>query len=189
MLRRTIFPFDLCPAASVGRVPVGILGQSQPKAGWDRKTQAEIIRQMAEQPSSWRGWDLLHAPDPDWTDPSRTERTVQPVPQPLFPQEPFFLVDDSRSLAPQEAAREAVRGMLHYIKANKVGEGYELLEIRVGEPRLIGREEIIQRALARCGTPELNRWTREQIQCGAGDFSSGTRAWQRACGWWSRPFQ
>ena len=130
----------------------------------DRRVQAGIIRQMAEQPSSWRGWDLLHAPDPGWTDPRRTERPVQPVPQPLFPPEPFFLVDGSRKLTPQEAAREAVRGMLHYIKANDAGEGYKLLEFQVEEPRLLGREEIVQRALKRCGTPELNRWTREQLQ-------------------------
>ncbi len=130
----------------------------------DREAQAGIIRQMAEQPSSWRGWDLLHTADPSWTDPQRAERSVQPVPQPLSPPEPFFLVDDSLSLTPQEAARAAVHGMLHYIKANGAGEGYELLEIRVDDPKLIGQEEIVQRALARCGTPELNRWTKEQLQ-------------------------
>ena len=163
MLRRRYFLLISVLLLLLGGCLWGYWVRTNPKP-LDRETQAEIIRQMAEQPSSWRGWDLLHAPDPDWTDPRRTERTVQPVPQPLFPQEPFFLVDDSLSLAPQEAAREAVRGMLHYIKANKAGEGYELLEIRVDDPKLIGQEEIVQRALARCGTPELNRWTKEQLQ-------------------------
>lgn len=129
-----------------------------------REAQAGVIRQMAEQPSSWRGWELLHTPDPAWTDPHRSEQSVRPVPQPLSPAEPFFVVDSSRNLTPQEAAKEALHGMLHYIKANRAGQGYELLDFRVAEPRLLGREEILQRALAHCGTPALNKRTEEQLR-------------------------
>lgn len=136
----------------------------------DKEAQAEIVRQVAEQPSSWRGWELLHSPSPGWTDPRRVSRTVQPVPQPLAPPEPFFLVDGSQSLTPEEAAREAVHGMLHYIQANGAGVGYKLLDFRVGEPRLLGREEIIQRALDRCGTRELNKRTAEQLRAWCRSF-------------------
>lgn len=135
----------------------------------DREDQAVIIRQVAEQPSSWRGWELLHSPSPDWTNPRLAGRTVQPVPQPLSPPEPFFLVDGSQSLTPQEAAREAIHGMLHYIKANGAGEGYELLDFRVETPRLLDREEVIRRVLDRCGTKELNKRNEEQL-----------RAWSRS---------
>ena len=54
--------------------------------------------------------------------------------------------------------------MLHYIRANSAGEGYQLLDFKVGEPRLLNREEIIQRALARCGTRELNKRTEAQLR-------------------------
>lgn len=123
-----------------------------------------IIRQVAEEPSSWHGWELLHSPDPDWTDPGLASRAVEPVPQPLLPPEPFFLLDASRRLTPQEAAREAIHGMLHYIKVNEAGEGYQLLDFRVEPPRLLSREEIVQRVLDRCGTETLNKRTEEQLR-------------------------
>lgn len=129
-----------------------------------REAQAQIIRQTAEQPSSWQGWELLHTPDPDWTDPERAEPSVQPVPQPLTPPEPFFLVDDSGRLTPEEAAREALHGMLHYIWANRAGEGYELLEFRVGTPRLLDRAEIVRQALERCSGTGLNPRTARQLR-------------------------
>ena len=135
-----------------------------------RAAQAKIIRQMAEQPSSWRGWSLLHSPDPDWTDPRRAEQPVQPVPQPLTPPEPFFLVDGSQSLTPEKAASEALYGMLHYIRANKAGQGYTLLEFRVGEPKLLGREEVMQMALEACSTPERSRWTEDQLRAWCRSF-------------------
>ena len=140
-----------------------VWGQWEPRP-LDKEAQAGIIRQVAEQPSSWRGWELLHRPSPDWTDPRLADQAVRPVAQPLSPPEPFFLVDGSRGLTPEAAAREAIHGMLHYIRANSAGEGYQLLDFKVGEPRLLNREEIIQRALARCGTRELNKRTEAQLR-------------------------
>lgn len=140
-----------------------VWGQWEPRP-LDKEAQAGIIRQVAEQPSSWRGWELLHRPSPDWTDPRLADQAVRSVTQPLSPPEPFFLVDGSRSLTPEAAAREAIHGMLHYIRANSAGEGYQLLDFKVGEPRLLNREEIIQRALARCGTRELNKRTEAQLR-------------------------
>ena len=159
--RRYIF---LLVAAAAVLSSVLFWRMSRPALPLSREAQGAIIRQMAEQPESWRGWKLLHHPDAGWTDARQGTGPVQPIGQPLSPAEPFFLVDGSQSLTPTEAARQAIYSMLHYIRANRAGDGYELLDFRVEAPRLLGREDILERALEHCGTAALNKRTPEQIR-------------------------
>lgn len=126
--------------------------------------QAGIIRQEARAPLLWRGWTLLHDPDPRWTDPAEEPEGPQPVADLLSPPDPHFLVDGSGTLTPAQAAREAVRGLLHSIKANRSGEGFQILDYRVGPQRLLRREDVVERALARCGSPELSGRTAGQLK-------------------------
>ncbi len=140
-----VWPFVL-----MGLLFVGSCSQ-QPQTALTIKEKTKLIEEIADTPSSWCGWDILHCENKSWSDHTQYESNMNsPTFHPLGNDEPFFLIDDSRNVSPEYAAQCMIQGMLHCTKANRTSIGFTIIDYQALEQELFQREDITNIALNHC---------------------------------------
>ena len=114
--------------------------------------QAEIIRALADDPSSWRGWDVLHGDGLTWFDGEGPAADF--ISDPLTNPGVFFL-EDIGEVPPERAAQLLTAALLDSMKDGADNRLFTVLEYDVPEQTLYTNGDVIDSALALCGTGEL----------------------------------
>ncbi|MCI9670191.1 MAG: hypothetical protein HFF49_01395 [Lawsonibacter sp.] len=142
---------------------VSSCGQQQ-KPVLSEEKKISILNELADTPSVWRGWELLHREDIDWTNYEQYELDINhPANHPLGNGSPFFLLDNSRKISPEYAAQCMIEGLLHCTQANQNGNGFSIVAYQVPEQKLFRREDIINRILSGWDSSIANNLSRDHF--------------------------
>lgn len=126
--------------------------------------QKEIIQNISEDATIWRSWDVFHTKIDQWltnNDPGISQDLIS---DPLMNNN-LFVLENAESISPEDAAKQLVIDMLEEFSVpNPSLRSFTVLDYRVNEQKLLKKQDIVDQAMAMCGTDELSTNNNELIE-------------------------
>lgn len=168
MKKRTLIPILLF-------VPVLVLTSCTPSSTPTSSTvsteqpldvaqQKTIIQDISEDKTVWRSWDVFHTNINQWLTNNDPVISQEPISDPLM-NNTLFVLENAGSISPEDAANQLIKNMLEEFSVpNPSLRNFTVSDYRATEQKLLKKQDIVDQAIALCGTDELSTNYNEMVE-------------------------
>ena len=130
----------------------------------DVAQQKAIIKDISEDETVWRSWNVFHSNIDQWLTNSDPVISKEPISDPLMNNN-LFALENAGSISPEDAANQLIKDMLEEFSVpNPSLRNFTISDYRVTEQKLLKKQDIVEQALALCGTDELSTNYNEMVE-------------------------
>ena len=168
MKKRTLIPILLfvpvlvltsCTPSSTPTSPT--VSTEQPL---DVAQQEAIIQDISEDKTVWRNWDVFHTNINQWLINNDPVISQEPISDPLM-NNTLFVLEKAGSISPEDAANQLIKDMLEEFSVpNPSLRNFTVSDYRAAEQKLLKKQDIVDQAIALCGTDELSTNYNEMVE-------------------------
>lgn len=168
MKKRTLIPILLfvpvlvltsCTPSSTPTSPT--VSTEQPL---DVAQQEAIIQDISEDKTVWRNWDVFHTNINQWLINNDPVISQEPISDPLM-NNTLFVLENAGSISPEDAANQLIKDMLEEFSVpNPSLRNFTVSDYRAAEQKLLKKQDIVDQAIALCGTDELSTNYNEMVE-------------------------
>lgn len=168
MKKRTLIPILLF-------VPVLVLTSCTPSSTPTSSTvsteqpldvaqQKTIIQDISEDKTVWRSWDVFHTNINQWLTNNDPVISQESISDPLM-NNTLFVLENAGSISPEDAANQLIKNMLEEFSVpNPSLRNFTVSDYRATEQKLLKKQDIVDQAIALCGTDELSTNYNEMVE-------------------------